>query len=60
LSRPFEINGNICQIGCSIGISIFPDDIECPETLVKMADDAMYMAKREGKNNYRFFNAPPG
>lgn len=59
LSRPFVVQGKICYIGCSIGISIFPDDIECPETLVKMADDAMYVAKRAGKNSYRFSNTQP-
>jgi diguanylate cyclase (GGDEF)-like protein/PAS domain S-box-containing protein len=59
LSRPFVVDGNTCQIGCSIGISIFPDDIKCPETLVKMADDAMYTAKKGGKNKYQFSNKQP-
>lgn len=59
LSRPFVVNGNACLIGCSIGISIFPDDTDDAETLVKMADDAMYMAKSSGKNNYQLFNAQP-
>ncbi|MBI5431150.1 MAG: GGDEF domain-containing protein [Nitrosomonadales bacterium] len=54
LSRPFVINGNACTIGCSIGISIFPDDTESQETLVKLADDAMYISKKAGKNSYRF------
>ena len=56
LSRPFVVQGNACSIGCSIGISIFPDDTQDAETLVKMADDAMYMAKKSGKNTYQFFN----
>ncbi|MBI3480822.1 MAG: GGDEF domain-containing protein [Nitrosomonadales bacterium] len=60
LSRPFVVNGHACLIGCSIGVSIFPDDTTDTETLVKMADDGMYMAKRSGKNSYQFFNAPPG
>lgn len=60
LSRPFIVNGNACSIGCCIGISIFPDDTDDAETLVRMADDAMYMAKKSGKNNYQFFNAQPG
>lgn len=57
LSKPFVIDGKTCRIGCSIGISIFPDDIECPETLVKMADDAMYKAKKDMQNKYQFSNA---
>ncbi len=60
LSQPFIVNGNACLIGCCIGISIFPDDTDDAETLVKMADDAMYVAKNGGKNNYQFFNAQPG
>jgi len=58
-SHPFVVNGNACLIGCSIGISIFPDDTDDAEALVKMADDAMYMAKSRGKNNYQLFNAQP-
>jgi diguanylate cyclase (GGDEF)-like protein/PAS domain S-box-containing protein len=57
LSQPFVIQGKTCQIGCSIGISIFPDDIENPEVLVKLADDAMYKAKKDEKKKYRFSNA---
>jgi diguanylate cyclase (GGDEF)-like protein/PAS domain S-box-containing protein len=60
LSRPFVVKGKSCSIGCSIGISIFPDDTEEADTLVKMADDAMYIAKKGGRNNYQFFNAQPG
>jgi diguanylate cyclase (GGDEF)-like protein/PAS domain S-box-containing protein len=60
LSRPFVVKGKKCSIGCSIGISIFPDDTGDTETLVKMADDAMYMAKKGGRNNCQFFNVQPG
>jgi len=60
LSQPIVISGNACSIGCSIGISIFPEDTDCQETLVKMADDAMYIAKKAGRNNYQFFNPEPG
>jgi diguanylate cyclase (GGDEF)-like protein/PAS domain S-box-containing protein len=60
LSRPFVAKEKSCSIGCSIGISIFPDDTDNAETLVKMADDAMYIAKKGGKNNCQFFNAQPG
>jgi diguanylate cyclase (GGDEF)-like protein/PAS domain S-box-containing protein len=58
LGEPFQVNGNSCHIGGSIGISIFPDDTSEMEVLVSQADDAMYKAKANGKNNYQFF-APP-
>lgn len=46
-----------CEIvtTCSIGIAIFPKDGEDPKTLEKHADIALYHAKSEGKNTFRFF-----
>lgn len=55
-SSDFTINGQHISTGVSVGISIYPDDGGDLETLVKNADQAMYMAKREGKNTYRFFD----
>jgi diguanylate cyclase (GGDEF)-like protein/PAS domain S-box-containing protein len=55
LSEPFELKGQQCHVGGSIGISIFPDDSQYTETLIKQADDAMYLAKKSGKNTYKFF-----
>lgn len=55
LSDPFECDGNICKIGCSIGISIFPDDATDIETLINTADTAMYEIKNTVKNNYLFY-----
>ncbi len=60
LTQPFVVNGNSYSISCSIGISIFPDDTDNQDTLVKIADDAMYMVKKSGKSNYQFFNTKPG
>jgi diguanylate cyclase (GGDEF)-like protein len=55
LQSPHSIEGNDLQVRCSIGISIYPQDGEDSETLVKSADAAMYCAKRKGRNNYQFF-----
>lgn len=41
----------------SIGISVYPDDGQDAETLVRNADTAMYHAKKQGGNTYQFFNA---
>jgi diguanylate cyclase (GGDEF)-like protein/PAS domain S-box-containing protein len=54
--RPeFMIQGNSINIGCSLGISVFPDHGADVETLIKNADSAMYSAKESGRNNYQFF-----
>jgi diguanylate cyclase (GGDEF)-like protein/PAS domain S-box-containing protein len=55
LSLSFDLKGNQCQVGGSIGISIYPDNAATPEILVKQADDAMYLAKESGKNTHRFY-----
>lgn len=54
---PFHLNGHVCSIGASIGISVFPDDGDNTEMLVKKADTAMYGAKRKGRGNAQFFSA---
>jgi len=54
LSVPFEIHGHHSLIGCSIGIAIYPDDSNEMDTLVTLADSAMYRAKAKGKNNFCF------
>ncbi len=55
LSEPFHLRGQQCQIGASIGISIFPDDAVSPESLLIQADEAMYLAKQQGKNQWKFY-----
>lgn len=55
LARPHRIGQHDLHIGVSIGISLFPDDGQDAETLIKSADTAMYYAKENGRNNYKFF-----
>lgn len=54
---PIELEGYEVFTSPSIGISIFPNDGDSPETLIKNADAAMYLAKEQGNNNYQFFNS---
>lgn len=54
LARPFTIQGRECHIGVSIGIGVFPDHSDDAETLLKIADSAMYRAKEDGRNCYRY------
>lgn len=53
--KPLIIDSHELFITSSIGISIFPEDGGSAKTLLKNADMAMYQAKQEGRNSYRFF-----
>jgi EAL domain-containing protein (putative c-di-GMP-specific phosphodiesterase class I) len=55
---PLE-DGTRLQIGVSIGVSFFPDDAPDAETLLKHADEAMYAAKRQGRNTCRIYEVSP-
>jgi len=55
ISAPYNIAGNELDVGTTIGISIFPEDGEDVETLIRSADAAMYNAKQNGRNTYQFF-----
>jgi len=54
IAQPFILNGKECTVSVSIGISLYPDNEETADRLVKIADAAMYMAKHSGKNCYHF------
>ncbi|MEO5378810.1 MAG: EAL domain-containing protein [Magnetococcus sp. DMHC-6] len=55
LSMVFMLEGQEAFISGSIGITLFPDDANTVDDLMKNADSAMYHAKKEGRNGYRFF-----
>jgi len=57
LAEPHTIAGADIRISASIGISLFPEDghAATATALIRCADAAMYHAKNEGRNNYRFF-----
>ena len=55
LGQPFEFSGLMVQIGCSVGIALSPSGSIDPELLVQRADAALYRAKAEGRNCFRFF-----
>jgi len=56
IKKPFIINNNTLHIGMSVGISVYPDDGEDADILLKNSDAAMYEAKYNGRNTYRFYN----
>jgi diguanylate cyclase (GGDEF)-like protein/PAS domain S-box-containing protein len=51
----FTSGDNELPISASIGVSLYPDDAEDAETLVRNADAAMYRAKEAGRNRYEFY-----
>ena len=53
----FDIDGHEIHVPASIGITLFPQDGDDPDSLLKNADAALYRAKGEGRNAFRFFTA---
>lgn len=55
-NKPFEFDGLKITITASIGISVFPDDSQDADMLIRNADIAMYKAKDEGRNRFHQYN----
>jgi diguanylate cyclase (GGDEF)-like protein len=55
LSTPFEVAGHQIVIGVSVGVAIAPGDGSDPDVLLKSADIALYQAKSDGRNRFRYF-----
>src|SRR6202048_4598177 len=56
LSQPTDLRGHECHTTASIGIAMYPQNGSDALTLTKNADMAMYLAKEDGKNGFRFFS----
>ena len=56
MENPIQLKGQEIFIHASIGISHYPKDAQDCETLIKYADKAMYVAKNNGKNQYKFYS----
>jgi diguanylate cyclase (GGDEF)-like protein len=57
LALPFRHNGNEFVVTPSIGIALFPEHAADAQTLLKNADVAMYEAKANGRNQFRFYSS---
>ncbi len=55
LLQPIPIESQMIRIGVSMGVSLFPDDGQDANTLLRCADSALYQAKAEGRNNVQFY-----
>ncbi|GBG03863.1 hypothetical protein AZSI13_31900 [Azospira sp. I13] len=58
LEQPFDILGNPCRVGASIGVALFQPGYPSADALLQAADGAMYAAKRAGKNGCVLAQAP--
>lgn len=56
IHQPIEIQGHSIRISASIGVALYPEDDHDPDTLLRHADQAMYIAKQSGKNRYHLFD----
>jgi len=56
LQEPIHINMHKLYVSGSVGISMYPEDAEDAQDLLKYADTAMYKAKEEGRDNYQFYS----
>ncbi|WP_137938226.1 EAL domain-containing protein [Chitinivorax sp. B] len=54
---PMAVEDSTFNLTASVGISIYPDDAEDQEALMRHADSAMYRAKQEGRGRCRFFSS---
>lgn len=57
LAKPFLILQKDIRISASIGITLFPQDATTSENLVRNADQAMYAAKKAGRDRFSFFTS---
>lgn len=56
VAKPITIQGHELHVSMSIGIAFYPSDGKSTDELMKNADMAMYRAKEEGRDNYKFYS----
>lgn len=54
-SEPFDLGGELAYVSVSIGITLYPSDAHSSDALLKNADQAMYLAKKSGRNRASYF-----
>ncbi len=53
--EPFDLDGHEKRVSASVGVSVYPDDGQTVEDLIRNADAAMYHAKNGGRNRFELF-----
>lgn len=56
IHKPYSLAGNLVEVGCSIGISVYPDNGTSAKMLTQHADVAMYQAKQGGGSSFFYFS----
>jgi diguanylate cyclase (GGDEF)-like protein/PAS domain S-box-containing protein len=57
IAAPMQLAGHQVTVSASIGVTFYPADNEDGDTLLRHADQAMYIAKQTGKNRYHIYDA---
>jgi diguanylate cyclase (GGDEF)-like protein/PAS domain S-box-containing protein len=57
IAAPMRMEGRQIEVSASIGVTFYPEDNEDGDTLLRHADQAMYIAKQTGKNRYHIYDA---
>lgn len=55
LSQAFILDGEQAYVSASLGIALYPNDTEDADSLVRYADQAMYLSKQNGRGQFSFF-----
>lgn len=55
VAAPFQIGNEVVHLSASVGITLYPDDADTAENLIRNADQAMYAAKNSGRNQFSYF-----
>lgn len=56
ICQPMAFGVNELSISASLGVTLYPDDDTSPDTLLRHADQAMYLAKRSGRNRFHLYD----
>lgn len=57
MGAAFQLQGHEVFVTTSVGISVYPQDAQTLDDMIKYADTAMYHAKEAGRNNYQFYRS---